>query len=492
MPFASTIEKRIPYILAGITVLAITLYILVSYFYFRTGFPLDDAWIHQTYARSLAQTGRWDYFSGQPSAGGSTSPFWSLLLVPGYLLKINLYVWTFSLGTISLWGTSILAEWTVRRIVTGYHPSIPWVGILFACEWHLVWAAVSGMETILYIFLITLFFVLLMNTPRREIALGLIVGASIWVRPDGITLLIPLFLTVTLTASSYQEWFKNILKNGIGFSLLVAPYLLFNLGLSGSLMPNTFYAKQTEYSTLQLIPFYQRFVEQAIQPLIGVGIIILPVVLLGLYAAILNRDWAVLSSFFWVLIFTGLYAARLPVIYQHGRYEMPVIPIFLLLGCLAGAKLFVEQNPQNPKIIIRSVWALSTGLICAAFFVIGAWTYAKDVAYIESEMVDTAQWVAVNLPSGDLIAAHDIGALGYFGSHKLIDLAGLISPDVIPIMQDQQRLKLFLDKNDASYLVSFPGWYPDLIRGKKEVFSINSKFIQTYGGENMVVYRWQK
>ncbi len=37
------------------------------------GFPLDDAWIHQVYARNLALHGQWAFVLGQPSAG-STSP----------------------------------------------------------------------------------------------------------------------------------------------------------------------------------------------------------------------------------------------------------------------------------------------------------------------------------------------------------------------------------------------------------------------------------
>ena len=41
--------------------------------YGEAGFPLDDAWIHQVYARNLATTGVWAFVPGQTSAG-STSP----------------------------------------------------------------------------------------------------------------------------------------------------------------------------------------------------------------------------------------------------------------------------------------------------------------------------------------------------------------------------------------------------------------------------------
>jgi len=37
------------------------------------GFPLDDAWIHQTYARNLVEFGQWAFIPGKLSAG-STAP----------------------------------------------------------------------------------------------------------------------------------------------------------------------------------------------------------------------------------------------------------------------------------------------------------------------------------------------------------------------------------------------------------------------------------
>ena len=45
------------------------------------GFPLDDAWIHQVYARNLGTRGEFAFFPGEPSAG-STSPFCTVHLTP--------------------------------------------------------------------------------------------------------------------------------------------------------------------------------------------------------------------------------------------------------------------------------------------------------------------------------------------------------------------------------------------------------------------------
>jgi hypothetical protein len=106
-------------------------------------------------------------------------------------------------------------------------------------------------------------------------------------------------------------------------------------------------------------------------------------------------------------------------------------------------------------------------------------------------MVATAHWVARNTDQDALIAAHDIGALGYFAGRRLLDLAGLVSPEVIPFIRDEARLAAYLDERQADYLVTFPGWYPALVAGANPVYRSTGNASPAQGGENMVVYRWR-
>ena len=121
---------------------------------------------------------------------------------------------------------------------------------------------------------------------------------------------------------------------------------------------------------------------------------------------------------------------------------------------------------------------------------VGADTYAHDVELIESEMVTSAKWIAKNVPPGEIIAAHDIGALGYFDEHELIDLAGLVSPEVIPFIRDEGRLAEYLDKKGVSYLVAFPDFYPVMSQQSEPAFVTNGFGVKA-GGNNMVVFHWR-
>jgi hypothetical protein len=60
---------------------------------------------------------------------------------------------------------------------------------------------------------------------------------------------------------------------------------------------------------------------------------------------------------------------------------------------------------------------------------------------------------------------------------------------VIPFIRDEERLAIFLDDSNTSYLIAFPDFYPLLDKRAEPVFV--TKGIGTkLGGENMKVYRW--
>ena len=124
------------------------------------------------------------------------------------------------------------------------------------------------------------------------------------------------------------------------------------------------------------------------------------------------------------------------------------------------------------------------------FWILGVKAYAEDIAIIESEMVTTAHWIRDNTPPNALIAAHDIGALGYFSQRDILDLAGLISPDVIPFIRDEDRLKDYLDAQNVDYLMTFPAWYPSLTLSPPLIYQTHNPYSPKQGGENMAVYRW--
>src|SRR5512142_41100 len=111
-------------VIAVAALIAVLFYLIVSAVIFRIGFPLDDTWIHLTYARNLAEHGEWAFRLGERSAG-STSPLWTFLLSIGFVLKLAPYIWTYLLGWALLALLGIQAENVTRQLITTYKPRIP-------------------------------------------------------------------------------------------------------------------------------------------------------------------------------------------------------------------------------------------------------------------------------------------------------------------------------------------------------------------------------
>lgn len=477
-------------LIAVLAAFSLLTYLAASYKTGQIGFPLDDAWIHQTYARNLAQLGEWSFVPHQPSAG-STSPLWTCLLAPGYSLGISPFFWTFFLGWLLLTCLGLVGMRIFRRVFPQHPVGEMGAGVILVAEWHLVWAASSGMETLLFALLILLVFDSLLQEQPVWLVVGLLIGTCIWIRPDGLTLAGPALFVIILRPFSWRNRLAAGLKILFGVLALAIPYLFFNLALSGAWWPNTFFAKQAEYGILRQVPIQFRIVQEAGLMLVGVGAVLLPGLIILVVRSVRRLEWEILSALIWLMGFILVYAARLPVTYQHGRYIIPAMPIYFLLAYLGFISWFNGREPVFWKRIFGRVWVVSCGIVLWGFFILGARSFANDVGLINSEMVRAALWISENTEVHTVIAAHDIGALGFYGNRSILDLAGLVTPDVIPIIRDESRLAQFIDVHAASYLVTFPGWYPELTERREPIFCTAGYFSPAQGGENMCVYRWK-
>ena len=476
-------------LVAAAASIAVAAYLVVSARTYRLGFPLDDSWIHATYARNLALHHEWAFQLGQRSAG-STAPLWTALLVPGYWLGIAPLWWTYLMGLAALVLLGLAAELAVRHLAASYRPGLPWIALLLVIEWHMVWSASSGMETALYAALATVVLSLLITGSNNYAALGLGTGLALWTRPDGLTLAGPVLVVLLLARQERVRRLRAVASYLLGFGALLLPYLLLNLWLSGTPMPNTFYAKQAEYAAWQARPVFYRMGIGLGQLFLGPLLLLTPGLVLAGIRTIRTRNIPMAAAFVWCMLYALMYIMRLPA-YQHGRYLMPVMPMLLVLGIL-GYIDFRESN-WGGRYHWVAAWTWQSGLLLLSlgFWWLGARGYGQDVAVIESEMVDTAYWVAENVPPDGVIAAHDIGALGYFDHHELIDLAGLVSPEVVPFIRDEARLAEFLDARGATILIAFPGLYPHLAALSQVVHSTKGEYAPTAGVGNMTVYCWR-
>jgi hypothetical protein len=270
---------------------------------------------------------------------------------------------------------------------------------------------------------------------------------------------------VIMGVQQYKHTFK--LKNALLFFLpfvgLIALYGLFNFSITGAILPNTFYAKQMEYAQTISLPLLTRLGRIFLVPLSGAGLFLVPGFVFSLINAIRKRNWWLMTLILWFFGYGVIYAFRLPMTYQHGRYLIPLIPGFYLIGIIGTFHIierFVMNNIRlrNYSFLVGSVIIL----VSLVFAISGELALIEDNKTIDSLMVQPARWINDNTVSNAVIAVHDIGAMGYFGERKIIDLAGLIQPELISIIGNELEIKNYLVKTQADYLVVLKDWYSDL------------------------------
>ncbi|MGJ3238511.1 MAG: hypothetical protein ACFE0Q_07375 [Anaerolineae bacterium] len=483
------------------------------------GFPLDDSWIHQTYGRNLAHYGEWAFLRGQPSAA-STSPLYTVLLALGYVLRVPYLLWTHLLGILALTGSAMLGARMSERIM----PDSQWagwaVGLSMLVTWHLIWAAAAGMETMLFGMLTLLLIhlawresILTQNHThgaliRRGGMFGIVTALTALARPEGILLggIAALLMLIVRPQGSLRGVIVYGIGAALGFAVMLSPYLWLNYQLVGGFLPNTASAKFQQHAVLLELPYLERYGNLLLSIAVGGQLLLLPGIVAYVWYRLRGTERIQglyqLLPLIWALAHIALYASRLPAWYQHGRYVMPTLPALIFVGVMGTVALLqhtAQQGYRPPPVRVARlavrVMALSAILTALAFIPIGMNAYKTDVAIINTEMVASAEYIRDHIPSDELMAIHDIGAVGYFAPREMIDIAGLVTPEIIPIVDDGDALWTYLENREARYLMAFPDQIPNDNPDDQRlcrIFYTDSPFTtQARGreGTSMAIYR---
>lgn len=455
-----TTDRGIQWLFVIFTILVFTVNLAYSIYQNGLGFPLDDAWIHQTYARSIANEGTWTYSLNERSAG-STSPLWTLLLVPGFLFASeNPFVWTYFISWLCFLGLIIVSVRLFQLLLPETRIGSIVFGLLMIFEWHLVWASGSGMETILFTLGATFVFFLL-RKDANSFWTGLSIGLLVTVRPDGITLFGPALFILGINILGKKQRINSLFLLLLGLILPLIIYGYHNYSLSGAILPNTFFAKSAEYRELLSVPLITRYLNLFTVLLSGAGLLLFPGFLWSIYLSVRKRDLWGMGSILWILGYILSYAVRLPVTYQHGRYLIPVIPMYLIKG-YEGTLDIISRIKLQKQTMYKGIILSSLVITSLIFLVPGITAFATDVKTINKLMVEPAHWLRDHTAPDAIVAAHDIGAIGYYSERKIIDMAGLIDSNVVPMIRNEAELSKYLVQSGADYMVVFSDWYQEL------------------------------
>jgi hypothetical protein len=193
------------------------------------------------------------------------------------------------------------------------------------------------------------------------------------------------------------------------------------------------------------------------------------------------------QPFIWSIALIGLYAAALPAIFDQGRYLMPLIPLIVIMG-VNGLNQIVQTFLQ--RAITRStVWVLLFGMVFL-LWINGASDFSFRTRLFNDVHFRAAQWINDHAPENAVIATHDVGIIGYFTERPIIDLAGLVTPEIVPLMKQPYEMSEYLEVNQVRYVIVYTGYYRDLLTmlDANCVFSPNARELRAMGIEPFEIY----
>lgn len=475
-----TRPNRLPHWLILILLSALTLILLGLFIQTelqitggQLGVPLDDAWIHFQFARNLSRGLGFSFNPGEPTPG-STAPLWTLMLAAVGLVTEEFLVSSLVISSLFFLVAIVLTYgFTFYLTQSRFTAFVAALGVTFSGR--LLWAGLSGMETMAFT---ALSLGAVWSYSRKGLAPlpALLFGLASQLRPIGHALFfLALVDTVWLLLARYKssQGIENLTVMEIArkygpplliYAVISTPYVLFSLSTTGRPLPNTYYAK---VDTDQFISL-RTLRETALllwrdNP---VAIVLAPFGIVTIW----RRCRLVIL---WLVALPLLAAIVVDFVWHHGRYTMPIIPFLMIVAASGAFWLFewFETRTQSSyeNVLFKNLIAIT---LVAIFIAAGAAkipTWARMLGDNTREIleIDVAlgEWLQANTPNEATIAVDDIGAIGYLSERKIIDLNGLVSPEMWPAIgedlgldRDQVTTQL-LSESQPDYLVGFPLWH---------------------------------
>jgi hypothetical protein len=256
---------------------------------------------------------------------------------------------------------------------------------------------------------------------------------------------------------------RQLVGGVLTYGAVAAPYAIFGLITTGKPLPNTFYAKvgsehffswRTLRETVRL-HWYDNPVSLALLPL-------------GLWPIWRRSRLTVV----WLLGLPLFTAVIIDFVWHHGRYTMPLIPFQMIAAAVGAQWLLTKAVAGKRPTTARPPRWLLPGLAALAFVAGGLWQvppWARMLGSNTREIleIDVAlgHWLAENTPPDALIAVDDIGAITYLSQRRIVDMNGLVSPEMWPALRQpaglprNQEAARILSRADPAYMVGFPLWH---------------------------------
>ncbi len=417
-PRTSRLERTVPLAIALIALLC------RAYVAWRTHSTTEDFLITLRYAENLA-SGRGFVYNEGERVMGATTPLYTLLLAASAWFGLGAAAVGKTLNVLTDAATCLLI---CRLALAVGRPRAGWLAaLLYATASAPINFSVGGMETGLVTACCMLAVVCFAEGKLLQLAVAS--ALLIHLRIDGAVLIGVLWAGVALKD-------RRVPWREIAFlALLVLPVFAAEWLYFGSPIPASITAKLAVYARIRggTLPNLGDF-----QHHFAGGLVQKALLCLFLAGAVISFEQirALRAPLIWLLVYyAAMLMSRVPA---FGWYFVPPMPLYFLAVAISpGALLRLCARVLRQERRLTSQRLAAGALACLAVPLV--WhvrSVAADVARaqrLEDEVRrPLGEWLRANTKPTDRIMLEPIGYIGYYSKRRVLDIIGLVSPEVLP------------------------------------------------------------
>lgn len=400
-----------------IFVFALTVAVRIA-FHQYTGFVADDAFITFRYAFNLAHGAGFVYNLGDRVLG-TTTPLFAFVL--GLFGSVGLDIPRTAL-VIGLFASGMTAAVIYRLAIHlrfTHWAAVP--AVMYAFWPRSIVAESCGMEAPLFaFFVISAIYCYTKSLPIYALAMGTLATLT---RPEGLAILA---LLMVIYLHQYRERWVQIVLTPL---FLLGPWVFFATLYFGSAIPNSISGKLALYSRWGTMSIWDTLVfYMSWHNPVGWGVTILAIA--GGVWLWRKQNWGGLAALWLVGMITFYVFGGARVFFW---YAAPLYPVLLLFS--AAALPYASTKFSVLEKIGRE-YSLVAIAVIGAIAVFGVIPAARYYRAFQSDMDNchraVATFLSTHVGENELVAAEDIGYMGYYSRKQILDRDGLVSPEAEP------------------------------------------------------------
>lgn len=425
----------------------------------------DDAFITFRYVKNVV-LGRGLVYNPNSYIEGYSNPLLVFILIPFAFLGLDIIIVAKLIGFSSLIGIICLVVSTLKKLEI---PKI-WLAVsilIIAANWNLIYYSTSGLETLLFTFLLLLSAYIFINKNcSLSIPLSILLVLLSITRPEGFIYIFTFVIMAFLQARRSQIKFlrnRTIIFFIIVISLIMS-FFIFRYFYFGKILPQSFHVKVE----LKLESGWKQYLTGGFDRLLlffqHIGGF--PLILYGSYILLKKKNFYIGGLVMVFLSLSGMIFNQITCgDWMVGyRFLIPILP-FILIMFIVG----MDSLTSKIKALYNKRKAFYSIIFIVTIYILGVNSFYSYSFYKERckypnfvmtsvDMITASKWIGDNFPKDYKILCWRIGALGYYTDLTILDTIGLVNDEILKYYQEgditKERLDLYIIGKKPELIIS--------------------------------------